>query len=84
MLEEGQQVIAHLAVTFSQPPAMRIGGREHHDRVQFVIQPSLIAAPGALGQLLAPPRQNHGPQQQLLHARGENRVARLDGVLAIA
>src|ERR1700688_3145452 len=26
MLEEGEQMAAHLAVTFSQPPAVRIGG----------------------------------------------------------
>jgi hypothetical protein len=43
-----------------------------------------MAAPGALGQLLAPPRQHDGPHQQRRHARGDNRVARLEGVMAIA
>ena len=32
----------------------------------------------------APPRQHTGPQQQRLHARGEHRIAGIDGVLAVA
>jgi hypothetical protein len=84
MLEECEQVAAHLTVTFSQPPAMEIGRCKHHDRVQLVTQPALIAAPGALGQLLAPARQYDGSQQHCLHTRGKDRVARFDGVFAIA
>src|SRR5271156_5985256 len=71
MLQEGEQVAAHLPVTLSQPPAMVVGRRQHHDGVQLAIQPGLIGAPRARGQLLAPPRQHDGPQQQRLHAWGE-------------
>jgi hypothetical protein len=49
-----------------------------------VIQSPLINPPRALGQALAPPRYYCGSQQQHLHARGENRIPRVDGVLAIA
>src|SRR5580658_1719499 len=35
MLQEGEQVAAHLAVTLSQSPAMVVGGREHHNRAQL-------------------------------------------------
>src|SRR5580658_9553287 len=80
MFEKSEQVAADLAVTLSQPSAMVVGGREHHNRVQLVVQPRLIAAPRALGQLLAPPRQHDGPQQQCFHAWGEDRVARLDSL----
>jgi hypothetical protein len=76
-------VAAHLAVTFSQPLAVLVGGCQHHDRVQLAIQPALISASRALGQMLAPPCQHDGAQQKRLHARGENRIARVDGVLAI-
>jgi hypothetical protein len=33
VLQENEQVTAQLAATFPQSPAMRIGGRQHHDRV---------------------------------------------------
>ena len=75
---------SHLAVTFSQPFTMRIGGCQHHDRVQVSIQPPQIAAPRTLGERLAPPGQHNRAQQQRLHARGENRVARIDRVFAVA
>jgi len=83
MLQEGEQVAAQLAVTFSQPSAMAVGGCQHHDRVQLAIQPALIGAPRALGQMLAPSCQHNGTQQQRLHAWSENRIARLDGVFAV-
>jgi hypothetical protein len=63
---------------------MWIARRQPHDRVQIVIQPSQIGPPRALGQALAPPRQHHGAQQQPLHARGKNRVSRVNGILAVA
>ena len=44
----------------------------------------MIGTPRALGQFRAPPRNDDRPQQQRLHARGEDRVACLDGVLAVA
>ena len=62
MLQEGEQVTSNLAVPFSQPPAMGIGRREHHDRIQLAIQPALVAAPRALGQTLPPSRQHDRAQ----------------------
>jgi hypothetical protein len=38
MHEEREQAVSHLAVTFSQPFAMRVVGRQPHDQVQLVIQ----------------------------------------------
>src|SRR3954462_428224 len=83
MLQEREQVASHLAVTFSQPPAMTIGWCQHHDRVQRVIQPSEVAAPRALGQAFAPTRQHDGAQQLSLNLWSEDRIARLDGVFAV-
>ena len=45
MLQKGEKVAAHLAVTFAQPLAVLVGGCQHHDRVQLAIQPALIGAP---------------------------------------
>ena len=75
---------SHFAVTFPQATAVAVGRCQHHDRVQLAIQPALIAAPRAVGQIVAPPRQHDRPQQQRLHARSENRIARLDSVFAVA
>jgi hypothetical protein len=42
-----------------------------------------VAATRAVSQTVSSPRQREGPKQQQLHAGGEDRVARLDGELAI-
>ena len=51
------EMAAHLAVTLSHSSAMAVGGCQHHDGIQLAVEPSLIGAPRALGQLFAPPRQ---------------------------
>src|SRR6195256_2780901 len=40
MLQEGEKVAAHPAITFAQPLAVLVGGCQHHDRVQLAIQPA--------------------------------------------
>ena len=84
MVEEGEQVAAQLAVALSQSLAMPVGGGKPHDGIELAFQALAVTAPGALGQTVSSPGQHEGPQQQRLHARGEDRIARLDGELAIA
>lgn len=84
MVEEGEQVIANLAVSPTQSLAMPVYGSERHDGIERAIQPSAVFAPCAFGQIATAPGNRHGAQQQRLHARGEDGVSRLDGELAIA
>ena len=62
---------------------MAVGGGKHHDGIQVAIQPCTDRFVVCSRPVLSPPRQHHGPQQQHLHARGEDRVPRLDRILAI-
>ena len=56
-----------------------------HQRTRSLsLHPLAVASPRALRQMVSPPGQREGPQQQHFHARREDLVARLDGVLAIA
>ena len=83
MLQKCEQAVPHSAVPFSQALAVWAPRRQSHDHIQIVIQPSQIGPPRALGQALAAPRQHNCPQQQRLHARGEDCIPRVDGVLAV-
>ncbi len=49
-----------------------------------MFEATAVFATGGLGQVAVPAGQHHGAQQERLHARGEDGVARLDGVAAIA
>src|SRR6478752_3842532 len=84
MIQECEQVAAVPAVTFSQALAMLIDWSECHDGIQVTVQSPLIGATRAFGQFLAPSRQHDRAQQQRLHARSEDLVARFAGVLAVA
>jgi hypothetical protein len=59
-------------------------GSERHDGIERVLEAAAVFAAGALGQAPVPPGQHHGTQQQRLHARGEDGVARLGGEAAVA
>ena len=83
MVEEGEQVRAELAVSLSQALAVAVGGRQRHDGVERAFEAPAVFAPGAWGQVAAPPGEHNGAQQQCLHARGEHGVAGLDGVGAV-
>ena len=84
MIEEGEQVVADLGVSLAQSLAVAIDRRQRHDGIERAFQTAAVFAPRAVGQTAVSPRQHHGAQQQRLHARGEHRVARVDGILAIA
>ena len=90
MNEEGEEVAANFAIAFSRPPAVApavaIAGREcqTHDGIEVVVEAAEILASGAFSEFMAPTRMFEGAQQQRLHARGEDRVASVDGELAVA
>src|SRR5215218_10753138 len=84
MVEEGEEVLAQLAVALSQSLPMSVAGGERHDGIEGVLEAAAVLAAGALGQPPMPPGQHHGPQQQRLHAWGEDGVACLDGVATVA
>jgi hypothetical protein len=62
-----------LAIPLSQSAAILGGGCQRHDHVEVAIEPPTILAPGALGQMVPPPRQHKGPQQQHRGRRGDGR-----------
>src|SRR5947209_16693534 len=72
MVEEGEQVVANLAVSPAQALTMSVCGSERHDGIKRAIQLSAVFAPCALGQIAAAPGNHHGAQQQRLHRRGED------------
>src|SRR2546423_2809347 len=74
MVEEGEQVVANLAVSPAQALTMSVCGSERHDGIKRAIQPSAGFAPPALGQIAAAPGNHHGAQQQRLHPRGEDGI----------
>src|ERR687893_3004815 len=63
---------------------MLVGGGERHDGVERMLEAAAVFAAGTRSQAPMSPGQHHGPQQQRLHAWGEDGVARLDGVAAVA
>ena len=84
MVEEGEEVTADLAVSLSQALAISVGGCERHHRVEFAFHPLAVLVACAFGQMMSPPGHHERAQQQRLHARGEDGVARLNGELAVA
>ena len=84
MVEEGEQVIANLAVSPARSLTVPVCGSERHDGIKRAIQPSAVFAPCALGQIAAAPGNHHGAQQQRLHPRGEDGIPGFDGELTIA
>jgi hypothetical protein len=60
MVEEGEQVVANLAVSPAQSLTMPVCGSERHDGIELAIQPSAVFAPCALGQIAAAPGKHYG------------------------
>ena len=58
------------------------GARNHG--IELAFKPLAVVATGAFGERMPPPGQHKGAQQQRLHTRCEDRIARLDRELAIA
>ena len=83
MFQESEQVASVLAVAFPQPLAVLIGGNRTDDGVHIAVKPLLVGTTRAFGQPPPPPGNDDCPQQQRLHAWGEDR-ARFDDVLAVA
>ena len=77
-------MISHAGVSLAQSPAVAVGGRQRHDGVKVVIETASVLAACAVGQIAVAAGKHRRAQQQRLHARGEHRVARVDGILAIA
>ena len=84
MVEESEEVIADLGVAFAQALAVPVLRDESHYGIEVAIEPSSVLAAGAGGQIVPPTGEHDGTQQQLFQARGENGIARLDGILAVA
>lgn len=84
MFEEGKQIAAHFAITFSQPPTISVGWRQHHNRIEFVIQPTQISPACAFGECLASLPQHNRAEQQALHTRSKDRISGLNGESAYA
>ena len=84
MVEEGEQVRAELAVSLSQALAVAVGRGQPHDGVKRALEAPAVFAPGAWGQVTAPPGEHDSTQQQCLHARSEHGVAGFYGVGAVA
>ena len=60
LFQDGEHAVSYLAVLYSQPPAIAVGGCQIHDRVQLTIQRSLIAARVLLGEGFVPPSKRNG------------------------
>ncbi len=73
----------HLAVALAQLSTIALRRRLRHHRVEVPLQPLAILAAGARRQLL-PPRRQHARAQQRLHPWCEDRIACLDGELAVS
>src|SRR4051794_41322304 len=84
MVEEGEEVLAQQAVALAQSLPMAVGGGERHDGVEVALETAPVLATRALGEAAMAAGQHNGAQQQRLHARGEDGVARLNGVAAVA
>jgi len=76
LVEEGEEVLAQQAVA--------VGGSKYHDGVEVAFEATAIFVVGVVGQAAMAARQRDGAQQQRLHARGEDGVARFHGEATIA
>src|SRR3954465_14288284 len=81
---EGEGGLAEQAVTLSQPQAVAVGGSERHDGIEVAFEAATVFAAGAFGQAAMAAGQHDGAQQERLHAWGEDGIACLDGVAAVA
>ena len=81
MIEEREQVVADLGISLAQSPSIAIDRRERDDGVERAFKTASILAACAVGKIAVAPRQHDRAQQQRLHARGEHRVASVDGIL---
>lgn len=84
MFEKGEEVLADLAIPLAQALPVTVGRRQDHDGIETVLEASTVFAPGAGRERPMPARENDGAQQQRLQDGREDRVARVDGIAAIA
>jgi hypothetical protein len=83
MVEEGEEVLAQLAVALSQSLPMPVAGGKRHDDVERMLEAAAVLAAGAFGQAAVSAGQHHGPQEQRLHARSADGVACLGRVATV-
>ncbi|MBS0641465.1 MAG: hypothetical protein JSS43_16470 [Proteobacteria bacterium] len=67
MGQEGEEVLAQLAVSLAQSAAIALWRRQDHDHRQIALQARALSLPCALGQRTVPPGENRNTRQQRLH-----------------
>src|SRR5208283_3062233 len=81
---EDEQMAADLLDDFLKLAAGFVGRDQAHQAVEASVQIGLVDFEGAVGQSVASAPNGAGAFEQALHARGEHRVAGVDGVLDVA